>query len=63
MEEKLKQLFDFQRFERNPRLEQMMAETRERWGAELSDDDLELVNAAGEIPVQEQKNVIEQKVR
>ena len=59
MEEKLKQLFDFQRFERNPRLERMMAETRERWGTELSDDDLELVNAAGEIPVQEQKNVIE----
>ena len=59
MEEKLKQLFDFQRFERNPRLERMMAETRERWGTELSDDDLELVNAAGEIPVQEQKNGIE----
>ena len=52
MEEKLKRLFDFQRFERNPRLEQLMSETRQRYGTELTDDELGLVYAAGETPVQ-----------
>ena len=48
-EQKLKKLFDFQRFEKNERLEKLIRETESRYAAELSDDDLSLVNAAGEI--------------
>ena len=48
-EQKLKKLFDFQRFEKNERLENLIRETESRYAAELSDDDLSLVNAAGEI--------------
>ena len=51
MESKLKSLFDYQRFEKNPRLAKLIAETESRVAArELSDDDLEFVNAAGEFP-------------
>ena len=49
MEKKLKKLFDYQRFEKNERLEKIIKETESRYGGELSDDDLSLVNAAGEI--------------
>ena len=49
MEKKLKKLFDFQRFEQNERLEKLIRETESRYAKELSDDDLSLVNAAGEI--------------
>ena len=48
MEKKLKKLFDYQRFEKNERLEKIIKETESRYGGELSDDDLSLVNAAGE---------------
>ena len=48
MEQKLKALFDYQRFEKNERLEKIIAETESRYAQELSDDDLSLVNAAGE---------------
>ena len=47
-EAKLKMLFDFQRFERNARLEALIAETESRCAQELSDDSLTLVSAAGE---------------
>lgn len=46
MQNKLRQLFDFQRFEGEPRLAAMLAETEARY-ASLSDDALELVSAAG----------------
>ena len=49
MEKKLKKLFDYQRFEKNERLEKIIKETESRYEGELSDDDLSLVNAAGEI--------------
>ena len=49
MENKLKKLFDYQRFEQNERLEKLIWETEGRYTKELSDDDLTLVNAAGEI--------------
>ena len=53
MSKNLKHLFDFQKFEGNSRLSSMIAETERRYGVgtnyglELSDDDLELVSAAG----------------
>ena len=50
MENKLKSMFEFQRFQNNPRLAKLISETESRYGAELSDDDLFGVNAAGEIP-------------
>lgn len=51
MEKKLKKLFDYQRFEKNERLEKLIRETESRYAKELSDDDLSLVNAAGETGV------------
>ena len=48
MEKKLKKLFDYQCFEKNERLEKIIKETESRYGGELFDDDLSLVNAAGE---------------
>lgn len=47
MENKLKKLFDFQKFEKNGKLEKQVGETESRYAAELSDDELSLVNAAG----------------
>lgn len=47
MEHTLKKLFDFQKFEGNSRLAAMLADTESRY-AGLSDDDLEMVSAAGE---------------
>lgn len=49
MENKLKNLFEYQKFEQNERLAKLIAETEARQTAELSDDDLELVAAAGDI--------------
>ena len=49
MEKKLERLFDYQRFEKNERLEKIIKETGSRYAKELSDDDLSLVNAAGEM--------------
>ena len=46
MEKKLKQLFDYQKFARNPWLDAMLAEAEGRCGA-LDDEDLGLVSAAG----------------
>ena len=51
MEKILKKLFDYQRFEQNERLEKLIRETGNRYAAELSDDDLLLVNAAGELTI------------
>ncbi|MDO4811274.1 MAG: hypothetical protein Q3985_04940 [Eubacteriales bacterium] len=49
MENKLKKLFEYQKFEQNERLAKLIAETEARQPAEISDDDLEMVAAAGEI--------------
>lgn len=49
MENKLKKLFDYQRFEQNEHLAKLIAETETRQAAELSDDDLAFVAAAGNI--------------
>ena len=46
--EKLTALFDYQRFERNERLQALIEDTERRCLCSLSDDDLEWVSAAGE---------------
>ncbi len=51
MEKTLARLFDFQRFSGNTRLADIIADTERRYDNSLSDDDLEKVNAAGEIIV------------
>ena len=47
MEQKLKRLFDYQRFQKNSRLDAMLAEAEGRC-AEVDDDALERVSAAGD---------------
>lgn len=47
MENKLKKLFDYQKFEHNEKLAAIISETERRNSRELSDDDLSFVNAAG----------------
>lgn len=49
MEGKLRGLFEYNRFSENARLSKLIEETDSRYGTELSDSDLLLVNAAGEI--------------
>ena len=46
--EKLTALFDYQRFERNKKLQALIDDTERRCLCSLSDDDLEWVSAAGE---------------
>lgn len=48
MENKLKNMFDYQKFEKNSRLEKLISDTESRYARELTDDDLVMVNAAGE---------------
>jgi len=49
---KLSQAFDFQKFQQNPRLTDIVHDVESRYDkAALSDDDLELVSAAGEATV------------
>lgn len=48
MEQKLKRLFDYQKFQKTPRLEAMLSEAEGRYEGSLSDEDLELVSAAGD---------------
>lgn len=60
MEKKLKKLLDYQKFEQNEHLTKLIAETETRYGTEISDDDLEMVAAAGEITwhsIDEKENV------
>ncbi len=49
MEDRLRSLFDYQKFEPNDRLGKLIAATESKYlqSARLSDDDLELVTAAG----------------
>ena len=48
MEKRLKELLDYQKFQRNPRLDAMLSEAEGRYEDGLSDEALELVSAAGE---------------
>ncbi len=48
MEEKLVRLLDYQRFQKNSRLEELLQELERRYGEELPEDSLSMVSAAGE---------------
>ena len=48
IEQKLRNLFDMQSFVRNSRIEKMAEEANSRYSAELNDDMLDYVSAAGE---------------
>lgn len=47
-ENDLNELFALQHFFENPHLKRLIEETESRYGCELSDDMLDLVNAAGD---------------
>ena len=47
----MKALFDYQRFEKNADLAKLILQTKNRYDRELSDEDLSLVNAAGEAEI------------
>ena len=49
MENKLKTLFDYQRFDPSPRLEKLIHATESPTRRELSDDEAEMVSAAGSL--------------
>lgn len=49
MEHKLQKMFDYQHFAQNKHLAKLIEETENRYAQELSDDDLGLVTAAGEM--------------
>lgn len=52
MEERLRRLFDYQKFERNEKLQEVIDGVKSRVKmVPLSDDDLDNVAAAGDIPV------------
>lgn len=58
MENKLKRIFEYQSFENNKRLAAIIAETEERYSAaELSDEALFYVSAAGIIKNEEKRDI------
>lgn len=48
-------LFDYQRFANNERLGALIAKTENRYHNAVSDDDLEIVSAAGETAISEKR--------
>lgn len=56
MEKTLKTLFDFQKFDGNPHLSKLIEETESLYENTLSDEDLDLVNAAGINPYEKQSD-------
>lgn len=58
----LKDLFDYQKFAGNSRLEAMIRDTESRYGSKLDIDDLEFINAAGSPEmIQQQKDMLKNK--
>ena len=49
MDDILKKLFDYQKFENNENLERIIKDSKDRHSVKLSDDRLNLLNAAGDI--------------
>ena len=59
MERKLFQAFDRQRFQQNVRLASIISDVESRYARALSDDDLEMVSAAGTAdPVMDERLLI-----
>ncbi len=48
MEQRLKTLFDYQKFKGDAGLAQMITETEARYAKELGDDEIAIVSAAGD---------------
>ncbi len=46
-EQVLRKLFDFQKFIQNPKLDEIIKDTRSHFSVSLSEDELAYVNAAG----------------
>lgn len=58
----LKDLFEYQKFAGNSRLEAMIKDTESRYGSKLGIDDLELVSAAGTPEqIEKQKEMLKRK--
>ena len=55
MERKLKNLFDYQKFENDEELNEVIRSAL-KGGVELSDEDLDMVSAAGEPVIEDKKN-------
>ena len=60
-ENTLKQLFEYQKFEKNSRLAAMIADTESRYNRALNDDDLFFVAAAGEQPEARERELTDSK--
>lgn len=65
IEEKLLRLFDFQKFLQNERLANIIEQVENKYDSSLSDDELEFVNAAGDVSYtsipQKSNNPLEEK--
>lgn len=57
MKRKLERLFDFQKFENNPELLKLKKESEICYEMSLKDEDLALVNAAGEVDSDQRKKI------
>lgn len=58
----LKDLFDYQKFAGNSRLEAMIRDTESRYGSKMDLDDLEFINAAGTPEsIRQQEDLLKQK--
>lgn len=55
MEKELKALLDYQRIAQNARLAALIGAAEERYGHTLSDEELSLVSAAGDLDAQREK--------
>ena len=55
MTNKLRSLFDYQRFANNEKLAARIAETENRYRNAVSDDELEFVSAAGETDIPDKR--------
>lgn len=55
MDKKLKSMFEYQKFSGNSRLAKIIAESESRYAEALSDDDLDMVSAAGEFDFNEEE--------
>lgn len=61
MDKKLRTMFDYQRFAKSEKLAKVIAETESRYGNALSDEELEMVSAAGDTGTEKFKREQQEK--
>ena len=61
MEKKLKNIFDYHRFEQNEALERLIRDTESRYGTALTEEELDLVFAAGEPEILEESQKMQER--